>query len=508
MESLDVFDTAIFRDVYEPKDIFKLIEAKVGNDFYKKRVDAESKVYNVMPFYTLTEIYRRMIGFDPQLEIKMEMEHTYANPEILEMYKKNPKNYVFISDMYLPSKVIKEILEKCGYENPRVFVSCEEKAKKGSGVLFKNVERKIGKITKHYGDNYRADIEGAAKANIPAVFLPSLQSRKQDLPAVKSPMLKKFAAELALNDDVPVVKLAKYYAPLIYDFTRWCIDKRRPDQHVYFVSRDMFMPYVIASQLMKEENVHYIHCSRKSLIPLIMTGKDAVLKNKIKNIFGEVTCKQKQLEGTRDALTYLRNTGIKNGDIIVDIGYSATTQRVIEQSLGIRLTGKYVQLGSVPKEYGAIDARQYLNRMALLYVFIAEFIFTSPEDNMDGYRSNGKPYFTPDNEQRKKYAKEIVEGIVTTEMYKKMKACNLTVFDVEQMLIFIQQNPSIDMLNILNEPILTNRRTKESCINCIREEILNGKLLECYKHSYAKPLFKKLLEHDSELASLVKLLPT
>ena len=83
----------------------------------------------------------------------------------------------------------------------------------------------------------------------------------------------------------------------------------------------------------------------------------------------------------------------------------------------------------------------------------------------------------------------------------------LSVFDVEQMLIHIQNYPSKEMMELFNEPILTNRKRMERGINFDREAILNGKLIECYNKSYAKPLFKKMLELDSQLSSLSKLLP-
>ena len=84
MESLDVFDTALFRDVYQPRDIFSLIEDKVGNSFRKKRIEAEQKAASKNRFYGLKEIYK-YLEFDPNIEIEMEYEHVYANPKILEI---------------------------------------------------------------------------------------------------------------------------------------------------------------------------------------------------------------------------------------------------------------------------------------------------------------------------------------------------------------------------------------------------------------------------------------
>ena len=506
MQSIDVFDTAIYRDVYEPRDIFTLVEQKVGKLFRKRRIEAEQRAAQLNKFYNYTDIYKNLIGFDPSIELEMEREHVYPNKKILDMYNKNPKEYVFISDMYLPSTEIKYLLEKCGYENPRVFVSCEEKANKSSGVIFQSVQRKVGKITKHYGDNYKADIEGSAKQGIEPVFYPALQNRKLNLPAVNNPMLKKFTAELEIGSEDSLTKLTMYYAPLIYGFTDWVIKSRKPGQSIYFVSRDMMMPYLISKSILHQEDVYYLYCSRKALCPLILNGRDKILIDKMNTIFGDEVCKQKKSENIRDCLDYLKSTGIKNNDIIVDIGYSGTTQRVIEQWLNISLQGKYVQLGHVPKEFSSMNAKQYLNRMALTYVFLAEFIFTSPEDNMDGYK-NGKPYFTPDHEQRKEYAKKITSIIVNENLYKKFKRMNIGMFDIEQMLIHIQNYPSYEMMELFNEPILTNRKKIERGINFDRDRILKGELLQCYNGSYARPLFKKMLEHDSELAGLAKLLP-
>lgn len=506
MESIDVFDTAIFRDVFQPTDIFTLIEEKVGRNFKKLRIDAEKRARSISVFSNIKDIYKYLVGFDLQMEIDMEMNHVYPNEQILEMYNKNPSNYVFISDMYLPSKIIKELLEKCGYISPKVFVSCEERCNKGSGLLFQKVERRIGKITKHYGDNYQADIIGCTKQDIIPVFSPSLQSLSLNLPAVKNVMLKKYAAELEVSKEKPLIKMVKYFAPLIYDFTKWVVNQRKEGQSIFFCSRDMFMPYLIATKLMKIPDVHYLYVSRKALSPLILNGKDKILIDKMHTIFGNDVCRFKKQEGTKDCLIYLKNTGIKNNDIIVDIGYSGTSQRVIEQALNITLHGKYIQLGHVPPEFSNMDTKQYLNRMALTYVFLAEFIFTSPEDNMDGYK-NGNPYFTPDHEQRKIYAREIVNTILDENLFNKINKMNLSVFDVEQMLIHLQNYPSYEMMELFNEPILTNRKKVERGINFDRDAILNGQLIQCYNGSYAKPLFKKMLEKDPELSCLVKLLP-
>ena len=124
MDSIDIFDTAIFRDVFEPTDIFLLLEDIFGKGFKQKRIEAEQKAHVQYRFPNINDIYKYLPAYDYHKEINMEMCHVYANPKILNMYKQNPSNYVFISDMYLPSNVLVKMLEKCGYENPKVFLLC------------------------------------------------------------------------------------------------------------------------------------------------------------------------------------------------------------------------------------------------------------------------------------------------------------------------------------------------------------------------------------------------
>ena len=503
MISIDVFDTAIFRDVYEPTDIFKLVEQQVGSDFYKRRIQAEKNA-SKLSFYNIDDIYRHLPEFDVSKEIEMEFKHIYANQEILDMYLKNPLDYVFISDMYLPSHIIKKMLSQCGYEDAEVYVSCEEKCNKGSGELFKKVERRLGKITKHYGDNYMSDIVGATKADIEPIYKPALHKLNLQLPIVKNPILKKYAANTLANDDT-LTQLAKFYAPLIYDFTKWVLQQRKEGQKIFFLSRDMFMPYVIAHELWHADDVYYLHASRRSLAPMFIHGKEKPLLDKMKVILNDDEFTYKKEKGVKDCMKYLQSMNISDGDIIVDIGYSGSTQRIIEKYLNVKLKGLYIQLDQAPSQFKDMNMTMYLNRFALTYRFLCEFVFTSPEDSLEDY-IDGKPYFIPDNEIRKQYAKKMTATIVNKEMFKLMNKMNLSIFDIEQMLIHIQSYPSDGLMKLFNEPILTNREQQERGINFDKELIMKGQLFECYRKSYAKPMFKKLLEQDKELSSLSKLL--
>ena len=305
--SLDVFDTAIFRTVYEPTDIFKLVEKEVGNDFYKKRIEAERKAATKFKFYNLADIYSFLKPeFEPSVEIEMELNCCMGNEKLIKKYNKNPKKFIFISDMYLPSYIIESMLKSVGYKNPKVYVSCEVRANKGGGELFKKVQEITGKeIGTHYGDNYIADIEGAKLAGIKnVVFNPALHTTKLSLPMVKDPILKKMLALMEYNN--PKDRIVFTHAPLVSEFTKWVLSQRKLGQKIFFLSRDMYVPYKLAKDVLGAEDVFYLHASRRSLADACLQSSNKEIKDRISLIFSEEEIKRRKQADTSEILKYLK----------------------------------------------------------------------------------------------------------------------------------------------------------------------------------------------------------
>lgn len=501
INSLDVFDTALLRNVYLPTDIFKLVEQEVGKDFYNKRIEAENKARGKNFYYTIYDIYEFLPEFDVNLEIQMELNNCKANPKILSIY--NPEDFVFISDMYLPSKIIKQMLEKIGYENPRVFVSCEMKALKYNGELFKKVQNVLGvSIQKHYGDNYGADIEGAQKAGIKEVeFNPALHKIEIPIPAVRDVKLKKFLAEVLCGNEIPEKKIALLTAPLVLAFTKWVLRQRKKGQKIFFLSRDMLACYIIAKEYLHAEDVYYLHASRRSLSGACLRSGDRRLIDKMWLILTEEEIKQKEAEGTEEALKYLKKFNIKDDDIIVDIGYSATIQAAIESVLGVKMNGLYMQV--FPETLFNVKATQYLRRRVIHFCLMVEVPLGSYEDCIEGYK-DGNVVFKPEHSDRKELARLMTKTIL--EGVKDMLSWNLSTFDVEQTLIHLQYYPSHEIMDVFNKGIYSNRDLGESVINFDKERILKGELRTLYQRSYAQKLFKQLLEEDPELKHLSSLI--
>ena len=402
--SLDVFDTAIFRKVFKPTDIFNLVEENVGSNFKAQRILAQDKARRKSIYYNIVDIYRELpFSLSPKAEIKTEILNCFANPYILDLYNKQEADYIFISDMYLPSTIITEILERCGYKNPKVYVSCELKACKGEGKLFTKVENALKrKIQKHIGDNYVSDILGAQKAGIPETeFIgPSIDNATVVTPELKNVRLRKLLIDEELSNSSIEEKIGYLFAPLILSFTQSVLEELPENKTVFFIARDGFIMYVIARWILKtKKNIKYCRFSRKSCylaniitnlnlkhpnnsaslyffkIQRIQTLRDLIktfdldenadysnvleefnidldtniefhpnkrylIERTFRAIQNEFYDKVK--EEKKNFFKYLDKLKMKNGDFFVDLGYAGTIQGIIKRLSGLDLKGRYI----------------------------------------------------------------------------------------------------------------------------------------------------------------------
>jgi predicted HAD superfamily hydrolase len=402
--SLDVFDTAIFRKVLNPTDIFNIVEEQVGHDFKTIRMAAQDRMRRKDIYYNLIDIYKESaFPFNPKEEIKAEYNNCKANPYVLNMYNNTDADFIFISDMYLPATVIKSMLEKCGYKNPQVYVSCEYRALKGDGKLFIKVEKALNRrISKHVGDNYYADIVGAKKAGIPEVeFIgPPVYNKEIVTPPLQNVKLRKLLIDNELREASIEEKIGYMFAPLILAFTQSVLDEATDKQTIYFNARDSFLMYIVARWILKtKKKIKYCRFSRKSCLlsdvithlsithqlnsPSLHFFKIQRAKSlrdflKLYNIsedrdfsdiyreFGIdldtdiefhnrrpliierllIKCQEEFYSKVRverkNFLAYLKRIGIKNNDIFVDLGYAGTIQGIIKRISGIDLKGRYI----------------------------------------------------------------------------------------------------------------------------------------------------------------------
>lgn len=331
--SLDVFDTALLRGVLHPTEVFltvgeqarDLLPGWTPRQFRRQRVRAERLARRRSPRedVPLDAIYAELAGLAgrttaqmeavKQLEIDAERRACVANPHILALYRQARAQglaVVFVSDMYLPPAVIRDLLTRNGYESvEHVFVSSEAGVTKHGGRLFEVVKQALdldAAAVLHIGDNYASDVEGARQAGIHAEhYAKCLElARKLRDPRFKRPRLHNQSPVESALTAVSLQVLyasrptattpqqdfwyhfgAAYVGPVFFGFMTWLLDRFATSdiQRVFFLSRDGYilqrMFELIETQQPLGLPFSYLYVSRRSLtFPSITTFDDETIR--------------------------------------------------------------------------------------------------------------------------------------------------------------------------------------------------------------------------------------
>ncbi|MBE6010836.1 MAG: hypothetical protein E7236_09325 [Lachnospiraceae bacterium] len=193
--TFDLFDTLIFRPFSEPTDVFRFVGEKFAiMNFKQLRMEMEykarlkAKEERGTMEVTLSEIWQMMereIGIPAeegmQTELAFERQFCYANPFMFEVWQKliaRGKKPTVVSDMYLPSSFLRELLDEngfLGYED--MFVSCEEVVSKSDGGIYHKLKeagfggKNLSWI--HVGDNLHSDGKMAEAAGVKTHLYPN-----------------------------------------------------------------------------------------------------------------------------------------------------------------------------------------------------------------------------------------------------------------------------------------------------------------------------------------------
>lgn len=171
LKTWDIFDTLIARRCIFPVNVFKIIEQRLKiSGFVQARMiaerNAELKNFN----YNLDDIYnelaRIVTNATPKictdlknLECDTEIEQAIPITENILQVKSGD---ILISDMYLPEKIIRKMLEKCGLIVPVEIVTTSNG--KSSGRIWKQIAAQ-NQFVFHIGDNEISDIKNPRDAN-------------------------------------------------------------------------------------------------------------------------------------------------------------------------------------------------------------------------------------------------------------------------------------------------------------------------------------------------------
>lgn len=303
--SFDVFDTLLKRNVSSRLDVYRVSQrlyesayGRLGFDLAPKRLQAEKKAYSAAKSeVSLVDIHTALNVSETAairlVAAEMEAERLLSAPslpmrEVFSWAVSEGKRIVIISDMYLPSSFVAELLEKAGYSGyEKLFVSSDYGCRKLDGGLFDIAISDMGidaaEIV-HVGDSVRPDYLSAKKAGIRPVLIAKSFSKpvlKKSTSSLAVSMAQATADNLAADGDYFYRFGVKALGPLLYGLSCFVHDvaEEHGVEKIYFMARD---GYVLKKAYEKvypseQERSRYLYASRKSFgIPSIYSIDDLV----------------------------------------------------------------------------------------------------------------------------------------------------------------------------------------------------------------------------------------
>lgn len=307
LSSFDIFDTCLLRKCGTPENFFDVFSLHAFNhepqewarqELNAARRLAEQKLLEYNPHYTLQDIWTEMGWTHQFLKPKAELVRIEQNLEremlvpVLKMRdhvnecRKRGDKIVFISDMYLSSEFLICVMRECGFyqDGDSLYVSCECKATKWNGELFKYVREKEGlksfRHWHHYGDNKISDYKAPKKLGIRCTlvnheYTPYQKQWKDNdyslgfkYPSILAGIGRAFhySTEWNTHTDFVLDIIAPFYCSLVYRMMR---DAEKNGIHrLYFCARDAYIMYKIALQykhLFPNIECQFLYISRKAL---------------------------------------------------------------------------------------------------------------------------------------------------------------------------------------------------------------------------------------------------
>ena len=315
--SFDVFDTCLARRFIRPADLFHVLAEKMlaarqpSGEFGqaevrelvadRKSAEQTARQLHVDEDILIDDIYGAFRSLpkwgidvnDMRLEeIDLELESVRPIRCIgnrIEQLRAAGKRIVFISDMYLPSAVIRRMLVERGLAlgNEPVYVSGELGVTKRSGKLFEHVLAREGlrpPQLRHVGDSIVGDFLAAKRRRVKATLLTHalpnrfeevLRDGSADQPVVAARIaglcrVTRLMAEPDPHLPAAAVELAAdVVAPLLTGFVLSALQtaRRQRIERLYFVARDGQILRRVAQSLSADADspaLRYLYGSRQA----------------------------------------------------------------------------------------------------------------------------------------------------------------------------------------------------------------------------------------------------
>ena len=332
--SFDIFDTLITRMIDEPDDLFIIMGEKINKiygtkiDFLKIRKQAERDSDQKRGAYTnIDDIYLEMnkylqnCGLSSEelkkMEIELELQIAVPRVAVRNIYnrlKKAGKKIILVSDMYLTSDIVSNMLKKCGYDQwDQMYLSCETGLRKDADTIWDRIfEEYPYRMIGHIGDNVRSDWQTLIDRGRAGYWIwnsRDMQSISASRPASADPHdinsknamglffnAGLFNSPFAFNEKANAVVKTPYslgftvFGPILFEFVRW-LDYVTPDDAVLaFLAREGYVLQKIYSTIHetledKGKENYYLLASRRTVTVAsinTLSDVDEILRRKYK----------------------------------------------------------------------------------------------------------------------------------------------------------------------------------------------------------------------------------
>lgn len=298
--SFDIFDTLLFRNVPEPKDVFIFAEEIArsrgidAEGFASKRIDAEKRAgakklaghdTTLDDIYVELQIDEGSKAVLRQAEFDAERQLLVANTPLVALanrLKESGKTVIATSDMYLPSDFLVSVLSEKGFVPDRLYVSSDIGLRKSHGDLFGYVLGDLGADADrvvHIGDSRLSDGMMPGRSGIASIWyrpptLGSVAGRPQRAGEFVACAL---AARYSSDFRGTLGQIGySYLGPLLVGMCQWihAAHDGRPSSSLHFLSRDGYIIKKAFDILYPEASARYSYVSRRSLtVPLLTEAK-------------------------------------------------------------------------------------------------------------------------------------------------------------------------------------------------------------------------------------------
>lgn len=297
LASFDIFDTTLLRRCGRPEAVWNALaenlfpeEMDLQEAFVVWRKNAQGETLEEK-YDGIDSSFLYFSGIDKkgmmQAEEAVERAMLILNPSVcrlIEQRRAGGYRIAFISDMYLSSQFLRQVLESygCCQAEDVVFVSCEHHARKDTGALYEVVRQALHPSEwLHYGDNLRSDVKMARKKGLQAVHVDTAYNDVEKACARVAPTMAAFSRLHRLEhvEDTFAAFAADFVVPAYLPYVIYVLReaRRMGIRKLYFLSRDSYILLKAAQALSKEAEgleLHYLFVSRRSLLLPYLCGED------------------------------------------------------------------------------------------------------------------------------------------------------------------------------------------------------------------------------------------